>query len=144
MNIRLHVVVVVTFLLLAATGLPIKFHWMPWAQSLILANRGWIEARWDTPLLVERVDVEVGDPARWPQRLLLLGAESGRPERLEAPRLRPRFGQLRGQPHGQVFILTPPRRLGSLRLLRKEGGAWSVAEIRVHLVAEPARKRGGS
>jgi cytochrome b subunit of formate dehydrogenase len=34
MNIRLHVVVVVTFLVLAATGLPLKFHWMPWAQQL--------------------------------------------------------------------------------------------------------------
>jgi cytochrome b subunit of formate dehydrogenase len=29
-----HVVVVVTFLLLAATGLPIKYHWTPWAQAV--------------------------------------------------------------------------------------------------------------
>jgi len=107
-------------------------------------GRGWIEARWDTPLLVERVDVDVGDPAHWPQRLLLLGGEGGRSERLEAPRLRPRFDQLRGLPHGQVFILTPPRRLDALRLLRQEGGAWSVAEIRVQLMAASGREREGS
>ncbi len=35
MNIRLHIVVVVTFLLLAATGLPLKFHWMGWAQPVM-------------------------------------------------------------------------------------------------------------
>jgi len=34
-SIRLHLVVVVTFLLLAATGLPLKFHWIVWAQPLI-------------------------------------------------------------------------------------------------------------
>jgi cytochrome b subunit of formate dehydrogenase len=35
MNIRMHVVIVVTFLLLALTGLPLKFHSAPWAQTLI-------------------------------------------------------------------------------------------------------------
>jgi len=34
-NIRLHLVIVVTFLLLALTGLPMKFHDAPWAARLI-------------------------------------------------------------------------------------------------------------
>jgi cytochrome b subunit of formate dehydrogenase/nitrate/TMAO reductase-like tetraheme cytochrome c subunit len=35
MNISIHVVIITTFLLLALTGLPLKFHDMPWAQTLI-------------------------------------------------------------------------------------------------------------
>ena len=35
MNIRMHVVIISTFLLLALTGLPIKFHAAPWAQQLV-------------------------------------------------------------------------------------------------------------
>jgi cytochrome b subunit of formate dehydrogenase len=35
MNSRMHVVVILTFLLLAMTGLPLKFHAAPWAQILI-------------------------------------------------------------------------------------------------------------
>jgi cytochrome b subunit of formate dehydrogenase len=35
MNIRLHIVIVVTFLLLALTGLPLKFHDTGWAQTLM-------------------------------------------------------------------------------------------------------------
>ena len=38
MNISMHVVIITTFLLLALTGLPLKFHDMPWAQTLI----GWL------------------------------------------------------------------------------------------------------
>ncbi|MDH3588077.1 MAG: cytochrome b/b6 domain-containing protein [Gammaproteobacteria bacterium] len=34
-TIRVHLVVVVTFLLLAATGLPLKFHHSDWAQTMI-------------------------------------------------------------------------------------------------------------
>ncbi len=34
-NIWMHIVIIVTFLLLAATGLPLKFHWAPWAQTLM-------------------------------------------------------------------------------------------------------------
>ena len=45
MNIRLHIVIVVTFLLLAATGLPLKFHWMGWAQPLINLFGGLESAR---------------------------------------------------------------------------------------------------
>jgi cytochrome b subunit of formate dehydrogenase len=44
-NIRLHIVVVLTFLLLAATGLPLKFHWMGWAQLLINLFGGLESAR---------------------------------------------------------------------------------------------------
>jgi len=35
MNIRMHIVIITTFLLLALTGLPLKFHAAPWAQQLI-------------------------------------------------------------------------------------------------------------
>ena len=35
MNSRMHVVIIVTFLLLALTGLPLKFHGAPWAQTLM-------------------------------------------------------------------------------------------------------------
>ena len=35
MNIRLHITIVVTFLLLALTGLPLKFHNAAWAQQLM-------------------------------------------------------------------------------------------------------------
>ena len=35
MNIRLHLTIIVTFLLLALTGLPLKFHDMAWAQQLM-------------------------------------------------------------------------------------------------------------
>ncbi len=34
-NSRMHVVIILTFLLLAMTGLPLKFHAAPWAQTLI-------------------------------------------------------------------------------------------------------------
>lgn len=32
---RIHIVVIVTFLVLAATGLPLKFHYAEWAQALV-------------------------------------------------------------------------------------------------------------
>jgi cytochrome b subunit of formate dehydrogenase len=35
MNIRMHIVIITTFLLLALTGLPLKFHAAPWAQQLM-------------------------------------------------------------------------------------------------------------
>ncbi len=35
LNSRMHVVIILTFLLLAMTGLPLKFHAAPWAQTLI-------------------------------------------------------------------------------------------------------------
>ena len=38
MYISMHVVIITTFLLLALTGLPLKFHYTPWAQTLI----GWL------------------------------------------------------------------------------------------------------
>lgn len=34
-NSRMHVVIIVTFLVLALTGLPLKFHSAPWAQTLM-------------------------------------------------------------------------------------------------------------
>jgi cytochrome b subunit of formate dehydrogenase len=34
-NMRMHVVIITTFILLALTGLPLKFHAAPWAQQLV-------------------------------------------------------------------------------------------------------------
>ncbi len=34
-NVKMHLAIVITFLLLAATGLPLKFHWAPWARELM-------------------------------------------------------------------------------------------------------------
>ncbi|MBT8087427.1 MAG: hypothetical protein KJO46_05300, partial [Gammaproteobacteria bacterium] len=34
-NIRMHVVIITTFVLLALTGLPLKFEYAPWAQGLV-------------------------------------------------------------------------------------------------------------
>ncbi|MBT8101911.1 MAG: cytochrome b/b6 domain-containing protein [Gammaproteobacteria bacterium] len=34
-NMRMHVVIITTFILLALTGLPLKFHGAPWAQQLV-------------------------------------------------------------------------------------------------------------
>jgi hypothetical protein len=96
-------------------------------------GRGWIEARWQEPLLIGRVEVDAGE--HWPQRLRLSGGSGDERQVLVAPRLRPRFGQLEGVPAGQVFVLTPPRRLEALRLVRPQGAQWSVAELRVYLAA---------
>jgi 4-amino-4-deoxy-L-arabinose transferase-like glycosyltransferase len=106
-------------------------------------GRGWVEARWDAPIPIERVEVDAGDDRQGPQRWWLLGGESGELERLEAPRLRPRFGQIHGLAPGQVFVLTPPRPLAALRLVRQQGEQWSVAEIRVYL-AEPVPNLAGA
>ncbi len=38
MNISMHIVIITTFLLLALTGLPLKFYYTPWAETLI----GWM------------------------------------------------------------------------------------------------------
>ena len=40
MNIRLHLTIIVTFLLLALTGLPLKFHDAAWAQALMTLMGG--------------------------------------------------------------------------------------------------------
>jgi hypothetical protein len=100
-------------------------------------GRGWIGARWEDAVLVARVEVDAGDPADWPQRWRLLGGLGGAIEPLEAPRLRPRFEQLEGLPNGQVFVLTPPRPLDAVRVVRRRGDAWSVSEIRVIQARQP-------
>jgi predicted CXXCH cytochrome family protein len=45
-QILTHVTIVITFLLLAATGLPLKFHTEPWAPAVIDAFGGLGVARW--------------------------------------------------------------------------------------------------
>lgn len=96
---------------------------------------GWVEARWTDAVDVDRVEVEAGPEAgAWPQDLVLLGATDGRAfQEVDAFMLRPNrpAKQLRGGPHGQVYVLTPPRPLLALRIERRAGGPWSLAAVRV-------------
>jgi cytochrome b subunit of formate dehydrogenase len=39
-HVWVHVVVMVTFLILAITGLPLKYHWTPWAQAVTVLPNG--------------------------------------------------------------------------------------------------------
>jgi hypothetical protein len=94
-----------------------------------------VETVWSEPVEVERVEVEVGsDPGAWPQDLTLLGTADGASWRpLAVIGLRPNrpARQREGAPHGQVYALTPPRKLRGLRIERADGGPWSLATVRV-------------
>jgi hypothetical protein len=107
------------------------------------AGPGWIEARWSDPATVDRVEVEAGpEPDGWPQDLTLFGAEEGRGfEEIATFALRPNrpARQRRGAPHGQVYVLTPPRSLSRLRIERRAGGPWSLASVRVFALTGRSR-----
>jgi Dolichyl-phosphate-mannose-protein mannosyltransferase len=87
------------------------------------------------PTHVRRVEIEVGDePADWPQRLALSGLdEDGEWRELPALALRPSTDnkQRSGVPHGQVFIIPQEVALLGLRIERRDGPAWNLAEVRV-------------
>lgn len=112
---------------------------------------GWIEARWSDSVVVDRVEVESGpEPDGWPQDITLLGAaeERGLGE-IATFALRPNrpARQRRGAPHGQVYVLTPPRALLGLRIERRAGGPWSLASVRVFALTGTSRSspsRAGS
>jgi len=90
-----------------------------------------IEAEWDTPRVLERIDVEA---AAWPEPLRLFGLdELGRWLRLDLDSLRPtRAARQRvGSRFGQIYVLAPPRRLSALRIERGPGLEWSLCEVRL-------------
>ena len=103
---------------------------------------GWVEAQWVQPLVVDRVEVEVGSGAdAWPQDLDLRYTPDGTKWRpLTVVGLRPNrpSKQRAGAPHGQIYVLVPPASLRGLRIERQAGGPWSLATVRVFQQA-PAR-----
>lgn len=107
---------------------------------------GWVEALWDQPLVVERVEVEVGRaPDAWPQDLSLQGADGVSWSVSPAVGIRPNrpTKQRAGAPHGQIYVLAPPRPLYGLRIERRAGGPWSLATVRVFVEALPSRTATG-
>src|SRR5207247_7667595 len=70
----------------------------------------WIQALWPRPVMVARVEIEVGSAEQWPQPLAVLGAADGPWRQLPAEGLRPTrpTRQRVGAPHGQVWALVPP------------------------------------
>jgi hypothetical protein len=95
---------------------------------------GWLALRWDAVQTVARVEVEVDrHEGSWPQPIEWEGMVDGRRQTLPAEGLRPvRVRRQRpGAPQGQIFVLTPPRALTELRLVRPSGSEWGVTEIRV-------------
>jgi hypothetical protein len=91
--------------------------------------------RWNVPQEVARVEVDVdGRDDSWPQTITWEGAlETGKRRPLPAEVLRPvrPRRQRNGSPHGQVYVLTAPVPLKELCLVRAEGNAWGIAEVRV-------------
>jgi 4-amino-4-deoxy-L-arabinose transferase-like glycosyltransferase len=104
---------------------------------------GWVEALWTGLVEVDRVEVEAGpETGAWPQDLVLLGTTDGRDfQEIAAFALRPNrpARQRKGGPHGQVYVLTPPRPLLGLRIERRAGGPWSLAAVRVFALTGRSR-----
>ncbi len=94
-----------------------------------------LELRFRAPARVRRVEVEVGaSGADWPQRLELFGLdEQGAWQPLVTEALRPATDnrQRSGTPHGQIFVIAGPAVSRGLRLVRGNGAAWSLAEVRI-------------
>lgn len=92
--------------------------------------------RWSTPQRIARIDVDV-DPREtsWPQTITWEGIlESGArcsPVGEPLRPMRPRR-QRDGAPHGQAYALSAPGLLRELHLIRADGSAWGIAEIRVY------------
>jgi 4-amino-4-deoxy-L-arabinose transferase-like glycosyltransferase len=107
------------------------------------AGPGWIEARWNGGVDVDRLEVEAGpEPDAWPQDLVLLGSEDGRGfDELGTFSLRPNrpVRQRRGSAHGQIYVLTPSRPVRALRIERLQGGPWSLAAVRVFALTGRSR-----
>lgn len=95
----------------------------------------WMSAEWDAPLTVVRIEVEVGAEGRsWPQELEWQGLSTEGetlPLRTEALRPKRPRRQRVGAPHGQIYVLAPPRALAGIRLVRADGKPWELAEVRV-------------
>jgi hypothetical protein len=116
------------------------------ATQWLAFTGAWIEAQWRDPLRIVKVAIVAGDaPHGWPQsyRLQGRGPGTGGWDTLSVQWLRPirPTKQRPDLPRGQEVVLTPPRELFALRVLRDRSGAWSVAELRA-FVPNSRRDRG--
>jgi hypothetical protein len=69
----------------------------------------------------------------WPQRLALQARRGGQPwATLSTLALRPARTRLQQPPHGQVFALSGPQAVDGLRIERRAGGEWGLAEVRLY------------
>jgi 4-amino-4-deoxy-L-arabinose transferase-like glycosyltransferase len=94
---------------------------------------GWVEAAWPQARAVQIVEVVVPEgEGAWPQRLSLSARRSGGPwAPLPVVTLRPGRSRLQQPPHGQVYAVTEPVTIDALRIERKPGAAWALAEVRL-------------
>jgi hypothetical protein len=94
---------------------------------------GWVEARWDRARGLHRIEVEAAaGHGLWPQRLSLAGhtaADTWEP--LEALPLRPTRTRGQHPPYGQVFVVPGDPSIDGLRIERRKGDDWGLAEVRV-------------
>ncbi|HET8646241.1 MAG TPA: hypothetical protein VFO85_12175, partial [Vicinamibacteria bacterium] len=98
------------------------------------AGPGWLEAEWDPPRPLHAIEVVVpGGEGYWPQRLRLRArGPDGAWQPVEGAPIRPARAALQQPPHGQLFVLDPPVTAGALRIERREGRQWGLAEVRVY------------
>jgi len=94
---------------------------------------GWMEAEWPQARAVRLIEVQVPDgDGAWPQRLALFARRAGQPwTPLPVVALRPGRSRLQQAPHGQVYAVTQPLEIDGLRVERKPGPPWALAEVRV-------------
>jgi 4-amino-4-deoxy-L-arabinose transferase-like glycosyltransferase len=112
-----------------------------------------VSLRWNEPQKVTRVEIEVDDgDTSWPQTIDFEGiSPKGESTPLLAVPLRPvrTRRQRPGTPHGQSYAITAPLPLNALVLVRGDGPAWSISEIRIltdknHRDTETPREAKGS
>jgi len=93
---------------------------------------GWIEAQWTRARALELVEVTVPPgEGTWPQRLTVLARRGAGPwAPLPVAALRPARSRLQQPPNGQAYAVTQPMAVDALRIERKPGPAWALAEVR--------------
>lgn len=111
----------------------------PWLGTSSWRSPGggaWISGEWQSPLMIERVEVISDEVAGLrPQWLELEGqVDPGGPwKKLDVWPLRP--GKLSRQaadsPLGQIYVLAPPLKLAGLRVSGRDPVAWGVGKVTV-------------
>lgn len=97
------------------------------------AGPGWLEAEWERPRPLHAVELTVPEGAGyWPQRLRLHARRSdGAWALVEGTSIRPARAALQQPPHGQIVVLGDPIEADALRVERRDGRDWGIAEMRV-------------
>lgn len=98
---------------------------------------GWVQAEWDESRALHAIEV-VAAPGEghWPQRLAVMGRRDGSWAPLRALPIRPTRARAQQPPHGQELVLDAPVAVDALRIERRAGGEWGLAEVRVYSLAE--------